>query len=403
MFLKPHILFVDDETNLLNGLRRGLRLKRDVWNMSFASSGEAALEIITNERVDLIISDMRMPQMDGAELLERVREISPDTVRFILSGYAKQETVLKVVGPAHQYLAKPCDFDNLIERIEQVVELRNLLNDHLNIRKTLSGVKTIPSMAHIYHKFKQAINEEHVDKKNLIKTIELDIGLKSQFFKVCNSAFFNLPNGTPNLETSVQMLGVDVVRAMGELDGFFQPFEGDEKVAKILEQLCLNSLKISIIGRKIAEEVELDEGLHDHVGVACALSHIGTFVIALKWPDHFMQVRELANLKEMPIDAYERELIGMDHAMIGGYLLGLWGYPKLVWEAVAFHHRPELCSSKEPAILAILHLAQNIARSMNLYPKIEDQDEIYLNYNFLAGQNFQEGNNKWQEILHRKF
>ncbi|CAA6603204.1 Response regulator containing a CheY-like receiver domain and an HTH DNA-binding domain (fragment) [Rhodospirillaceae bacterium LM-1] len=111
------ILFVDDEPNILSGLKRLMRNMRDQWDMSFCSSAPEALAAFEKSPFDVIVSDMRMPGMDGAQLLELIREKYPGTIRVILSGYADSESVLRTVGPAHIYLAKPCDQHLLQEAI----------------------------------------------------------------------------------------------------------------------------------------------------------------------------------------------------------------------------------------------------------------------------------------------
>jgi DNA-binding NtrC family response regulator len=107
MMGRPCILFVDDEPNVLQGLQRMLRHMRADWDMRFVDSGHAALDAMENERFDAVVTDMRMPGMDGAELLAEVRRRDSGVVRVILSGYSDAESVMRTVGPAHQFLAKP--------------------------------------------------------------------------------------------------------------------------------------------------------------------------------------------------------------------------------------------------------------------------------------------------------
>ena len=120
----PVILFVDDEENILSGIKRMLRSKRSLWTMEFVTSGAAALEFLKTHHVDAVVTDMRMPQMDGAELLAKVQALYPDTVRIVLSGYANREAVLRTIGPSHRYLAKPCREDVLVGTIESSLRLR---------------------------------------------------------------------------------------------------------------------------------------------------------------------------------------------------------------------------------------------------------------------------------------
>ena len=103
----PVILFVDDEENVLSGIKRILRSKRGAWTMEFASTGASGLDKLSKMRADVVISDMRMPHMDGAEFLSKVRDLHPETARIILSGFSEHEPALRASGPSHRYLAKP--------------------------------------------------------------------------------------------------------------------------------------------------------------------------------------------------------------------------------------------------------------------------------------------------------
>ncbi|MZH05651.1 MAG: response regulator [Nitrospinae bacterium] len=105
------ILFVDDDISLLQSIRRYVRLNHKEWNCMFSNSGEEALKILSQMPFDLIISDMRMPQMDGSQLLRKVKEKYPATIRFILSGQTEQNSFLKGIGSMHQFLTKPCGMD----------------------------------------------------------------------------------------------------------------------------------------------------------------------------------------------------------------------------------------------------------------------------------------------------
>jgi len=106
--MAKRILFVDDEPNVLEGLQRMLRGMRHEWEMHFAESGQDALDRLSKQPFDVVISDMRMPGMDGAQLLTEVMRRYPQIVRIILSGYSDHENILKLVRPAHQYVACLC-------------------------------------------------------------------------------------------------------------------------------------------------------------------------------------------------------------------------------------------------------------------------------------------------------
>ena len=119
------VLFVDDEVFVLDGFKRMLRRMRTQWEMDFVDSGEAALQMMAQKEFDVIVSDMRMPNMNGAELLNEVKDLHPNTIRFILSGYSDKDLILKSLDSTHQYLAKPRDPETLKTRILPQLHYRN--------------------------------------------------------------------------------------------------------------------------------------------------------------------------------------------------------------------------------------------------------------------------------------
>ena len=107
------VVFVDDEPQVLRGITRMLDSAEVPWDIDTAGSGAEALELLAKEPADVIVSDMKMPGMDGAELLSEVRRLYPATVRIVLSGQADKDAVYRAVTPMHQYLSKPCEAEKL--------------------------------------------------------------------------------------------------------------------------------------------------------------------------------------------------------------------------------------------------------------------------------------------------
>ncbi|MGL1934148.1 MAG: response regulator [Fibrobacterales bacterium] len=106
---KPRILFVDDSQLILDAMKRRLISIKSEWDIVFCSSGYEALELMGETPCLMVITDLKMPGMDGLELLNTVKERFPDTIRVILSGDSDSEAFLKTCDSVHQFLSKPCD------------------------------------------------------------------------------------------------------------------------------------------------------------------------------------------------------------------------------------------------------------------------------------------------------
>lgn len=138
------VLFVDDEPRVLAGLRRMLRPRQGVWEMHFAEGVATALEIMDQELVDVIVSDFRMPGLDGGQLLAEVRRRHPDTARLILSGQTAERDMMRVVTIAHQFLAKPCEPDEVMTAVDRALRLRDELGGE-RLRAELACLSALPS------------------------------------------------------------------------------------------------------------------------------------------------------------------------------------------------------------------------------------------------------------------
>jgi CheY-like chemotaxis protein len=117
------LLFVDDEPNLLSGLRRLTRPVRD-WSIRFADGGQTALDLLAVEPADVVVTDMRMPGMDGLELLRQVREHHPQIACIVLTGYVEAECEAEASPLADGWLSKPCTLESLCDAVESAVQRR---------------------------------------------------------------------------------------------------------------------------------------------------------------------------------------------------------------------------------------------------------------------------------------
>lgn len=134
---KYNVLLVDDEENILRALKRLFR--EEHVNILTATSAEEALELFKTQSIQLLISDNLMPRMTGVELINKVREISPDTIRIILSGHSDIEAILKAVnqGEAYRFILKPWNDIDLRLTINIALAQYKLANDNKNLRKEL--------------------------------------------------------------------------------------------------------------------------------------------------------------------------------------------------------------------------------------------------------------------------
>ena len=313
-----------------------LRPQRHEWEVAFAPSGEAALALMEAAPFDVIVSDMRMPGMDGAALLDRVRKEHPQVVRIILSGNTELSTALRVVPVAHQFLAKPCDIKMLRVAVERACHLKALLHDH-SIRRTVGGLEGLPSVPRTYHALTLALADPDTSIEKIARIVELDVGISAKILQLVNSAFFGAARSITNIHSAVGYLGVSTLKSLVLSVEVFRVFAPKVPVEGFsLEDLQRHARLTSYI----AAHLPVPNHLADIAMVAGMLHDVGKLIMAWKLPERFKKLMAEGRQEQCPLYIVEERENGFSHAEIGAYLLGLWGLPYAVAEAVALHHAP---------------------------------------------------------------
>lgn len=371
------ILFVDDEPNILEGLQRMLRSMRREWQMSFANGGAEALAMLAEKPFDVIVSDMKMPGMDGAQLLNEVRTRYPQTVRIILSGYSEKELIMKSIGAAHQYLAKPCDPELLIATVRKACARRSLLTDE-KLRQLVSGLHRVPSLPTLYSDLLTELNTASPSIHQIGEIIRQDIGMTVKILQMVNSAFFGLQRHIADAKEAAQYIGLDMVTSLTLALGVFAQFEEQPPAAAILTDVWAHSAQVGAIARWLAAQE--CPTLATDAFTAGLLHDIGEVVLAVNHPAQCDEVAQLTVREALSHSQAERMIFGVTHAEIGAFLLGLWGLPSSVIEAVAYHHAPGMVQTDSFTTLTAVHLADAIRRSRNQPEGIPPQlyDANYL-------------------------
>jgi HD-like signal output (HDOD) protein/CheY-like chemotaxis protein len=353
--VKKRILFVDDEAMILQGLQLMLRPMRADWEMEFVESAEAALHLFEKKPFDVIVSDMRMPGMNGAELLAEVMKQYPTTVRLILSGYADKDLIFKCVGSAHQYLAKPCDADSLKATITRASSLEDSFHNE-RLKSLVCKMNRLPSMPNLYLQLLEKTSRPETSLEEIGEIISRDIGMIAQVLKLTNSAFFGLGRELSNAEEAVAYLGLDTIKSLVLSVHAFAQYEKAETGALKIEPLWNHSLQVASSAKRITKLESQDPKVGEEAFTAGMLHDIGKLVLAVNLPKDYTEATRLAH-DGLELPLAEQEVFGFNHADVGGYLIGLWGLPVPVVEAIALHHRPSRATQSAFSPLTSVHAA----------------------------------------------
>lgn len=357
--MKKSILFVDDEVMVLQALQRMLRSLRGEWEMEFVESGEAALRLLEQKPFDVVVSDMRMPLMNGAELLAEVRKRRPATVRLILSGYADKELILKCVDSTHQYLIKPCDPETLKATVRRMTNLEGSLQSE-QIKAVVGRMNRLPSLPDLYVRLVEKTKDPNVTAEDIGALVGQDIGMTAQVLKLTNSAFFGLPRRLASAEEAVAYLGLDTIKSLVLTIHAFSQFETGQTELLKMESLWRHSLRVAAAAKRISIAEDQPSKAIEEAFTAGILHDLGKLVMAVNLRAEYTAAMHLAE-SGLTVTVAEEKVFGTNHADVGGYLIGLWGLPAPVVEAVSLHHCPSRAPGSAFSPLASVHAANVLA------------------------------------------
>lgn len=353
----PHVLFVDDEPAVLRGIGRLLGASEPTWQLSFANSGSDALAALEESAFDVVVSDLNMPRMDGATLLSEVQKRHPDIVRLVLSGMSSPSMVFRTVPVAHQFLTKPFEPIRFRSTLREAFELRSLLGDP--VLRALAGKKNrLPSPPKTFAALQQALANPRASVRDVGSIIEKDIALSAQLVRLASSAFFGLPSRVCTPHGAVAYLGFETIKAVvlsAELMEMFRPNvpSRDFDVEKLQRD--------AVCTAHLARRILAGTGMGDDAFLAGMVHEVGVLLLAARTPTQLSEVKRLERSGVPPLDA-EREVLGVTHAELGAYLLGLWGFPHSVIHAVASHWQPQRSLEPRLGVSLAVSIAARLAK-----------------------------------------
>jgi putative nucleotidyltransferase with HDIG domain len=335
------ILFVDDEQKVLDSLKRTVRPMSNEWDTEFVSSGEVALKALAQRPFDAIVTDLRMPGMDGATLLREVMSRHPQVLRVTLSGQSETGALMLSTGVAHQYLPKPCQLEDLKPTITRAVLLRRVLNDP-QLRSLVSQIGTLPSVPPLYLELMKLLDSPYATLDQIGSVIARDMGMCAKVLQFANSAMFSRGREISDPGTAAGSLGFNTVKNLCLTAQVFKANSAKEVHGFSMEVMWVHSLKVSQLAERImrATAKEVEDG-RSRAQVSGLLHDVGRLVMVQELAPQYETAVALSKEKGLPLYQAEREIFGVSHAELGAHILALWGLPEPVVEAIAFHHAPE--------------------------------------------------------------
>jgi HD-like signal output (HDOD) protein len=374
-----NILFVDDERDLLDSLKARLYKHRHDWNMKFVLSGDAAISALEGQNFDLVVSDVRMPGMDGGQLLTVVKQRWPMAMRIIVSGYSDPVQAVRLTSLAHQYVAKPCDGLELENIIERCFYLQDLLAQE-SLRKVVGRIGQLPAMPKTYGRLQAALARPSVTAAEIGDIVNADAGIAGKVLQITNSAFFRLRKPMVRIKDAVTYLGFATVRNLVLSAEIFSQWRVPEGLSDLDPERLQNHAQCAAAACKALAGGRASP---DDAWLAGLLHDIGYWVLIQECPKELGKAIQLARAEGLPLVECERQVTGASHAEIGAYLLGLWGLPYTIIEAVALHHTPAAVTPHGYDLvgaLAVSHALLDPANAHAILPDAQADEGVDAQY-----------------------
>jgi len=328
-----NVLFVDDEPIVLMSLRRVLRPLAGKWDVHFAASAGEALEFMSGRHVDAVVTDLTMPGLDGAELLRRTMRQHPDTVRFLLSGYTEEEVLGRSLAPAHQFFTKPCDEKRLVDALEQAMDARAYVTNSLVLERI--GLPLLPEITRLVA---SELDREATDMEAIAALVASDGPMGQGVLSLVGTWANGQQRRVGTVREAVLSLGPGAIQSAILFLALFERFESAGISTYSLPMLRGHCLRSAAIARVIAQDMSLDRGAADSAYSAALLHDVGKLLLEVLYATECRAILEEVRAGSRQVSAVEAEQLGLTHAQVGAYLLGLLGLPEPVVRAVAEHH-----------------------------------------------------------------
>ncbi|MDZ7630397.1 MAG: response regulator [Gemmatimonadaceae bacterium] len=354
------LVLLDNEHHVADAHRRALRTVRPEWDVVLATTAHAALAALEAAPADVFISEIGRPSDDAIELFDTVKTRWPATIRIALSEFADRSVALRLERSVHRFLHTPCDTYMLAMLIERSSTLRNAIDDPA-VLDAIGGLEAIPRPPVTVQALEKVLADPDAGVIAVAAVINRDAALTARLLRVVNSSFFGVGRQVTRVDAAVNFMGVSLVRAIALADGATRSFKVAPDVLD-LDEWNMHAVRVAASARDITLAVSpQDRALADEAFLAGLLHDVGQVVMAGVAPDAWRALESSAVEEGLPLHDVEHRADRVSHAVVGAYLLSLWGLPSSVVEAVAFHHTPErIAGSLFDASIAV-HVADALA------------------------------------------
>jgi len=398
--MKKRILIVEGDAGLMKVYKTLLRNEGARWDILTAASAVQARRFLDHDVFDAVVTELRLPGDSGTDLINEVRNRSPRTTRIILSDICDQEEVARCLNAIHQFIPRPFEAQALKAALDRIGGLDAYLEDP-KLKNLVGRLGALPSFPTLYVDIMRELRGIYPSVENVAAIIARDPAMTAKLLQITNSAVLGLARPISRPMEAVQFLGLATVRALALSAHIFSRFERATVPGFVVDELWRHSLKCGQIARMIATNAGASADDADDAGLAGMLHDLGKLMLADSLPDDFAAALKLAGERRIPLHEAELEVFGATHGAVAAYLLGLWGLPVAVVEAVAFHQTPRSSAASDFGPLTAVHVANVLEHELSRTQSGGRAEKFDLKY--LASLGVEEKLEAWRAEALKRF
>jgi HD-like signal output (HDOD) protein len=356
--IKRQIYIVDDQPQVLETAMAIVGVVMPEAVVTGFNDPLKALEAIRSNPPDLILSDERMPGMQGSQLLEEARELAPGTLRIIMSGYVSLDK-LTAITSAHQYVAKPFDALQLKNILVRTFAARDRVQNK-RLQAVVTSLRSLPSLPQVHHVLLTELENNRGASAVIGQMVAQDAGLSAKVLQLANSPLFGREYLVSSPVEAVLCLGTSMIAAVVLAQTLFKHYHSNSHPEFSLQRVWSHCWRTADLAQCYCREQKLPRQTQEEVFLAGLLHETGRLILMDNFPDQYQAACDAARQAQSPLGPQLRQVFQIAPCEIAAYLLDLWGMPETVVAAISLLEHPENEKAAAFTMASALYIADQI-------------------------------------------
>lgn len=346
------------------------------WEKFIAGNLDEAIALVEADPVDAIVVDVG-PDDSGVKLLNWASEHHPKIARVLMAELAEHESALRILRAPHQFLAKPVTPEVVVGTVESMLLFNRLIPNEVLL--TLAArIKSLPPLPSLYFQILARLKSPDCSAESIAEVLAKDMGMTTRLLQVVNSGACGQSRRVTELVDVINLLGTEEIKSLVVGVRLFESHERIKPLYFSISQIWRHSTAVAHAARAICRLETANEELANDAYLAGLLHDLGKLVLQNNFEAQYNTVQRTAKATGRRLWEVEVDEFGVSHAEIGGYVMGRWGMPMSLIDAVSLHHQPGRSSGKDFSPLAAVHIANVLVHERDKDEEVPELDSLLI-------------------------